>query len=207
MDESGQTGQTVTMSRLAELAKVHVSTVSRALSDDPTGISAATVRRIQTLARQEGYLRNAEAAGLRTGQSRLIGVLVPRLTDVGMATVYDSIDTAAAQAGYSTVVANTHDDPALRRARLETLISRRLDGVIVGDSRLGDTAADDLQRRNVPHVLVMRRLEGHVSISADDRLGGQLAAEHLLQLGHLHVGVVAGDLRASTGRDRTEAFL
>jgi LacI family transcriptional regulator len=52
----------------------------------------------------------------------------------------------------------------------------------------------------------MRRLEGHPSVTTDDNRGGQLAAEHLLQLGHRRVGIVAGDQLASTGRDRTLGF-
>ena len=153
-----------------------------------------------------GYYRNLGAAGLRTGTSRLIGVLVPRLTDLALATIYESIDAAAESAGYSTVVANTYDDPGHRRARLDAMLSRRMDGVIMGDSHIGDTAGYELQSRGVPYVLVMRRLEGHLSVATDDELGGRLAAEHLLELGHKRVGVIAGDLLASTGRERSNGF-
>jgi LacI family transcriptional regulator len=204
----GQTQRTrpVTLAIVARHAQVHVSTVSRALSDDPAGIGAETVRRIRELAVVLGYRRDAGAAGLRTGSSQLIGVLVPRLTDLVLATIYESIDSAASTAGYGTVVANTLDDPERRRSRLDAMLSRRIDGVIIGDSHLGDTTAHELQRRGVPHVLVMRTLEGHPSVTTDDYRGGQLAAEHLLELGHRRVGVVAGDQLASTGRERTLGF-
>jgi LacI family transcriptional regulator len=164
------------------------------------------VKRIRELASMLGYRRDVGAAGLRTGSSRLIGVLVPRLTDLVLATIYESIDAAAGSAGYSTVVANTFDDPDHRRARLDALLSRRLDGVIIGDSHIGDTAAFELQRLGVPYVLVMRKLDGHLSVTTDDQLGGRLAAEHLLRLGHKSVGVIAGDLLASTGLERSRSF-
>ncbi|MDZ4089824.1 MAG: LacI family DNA-binding transcriptional regulator, partial [Arthrobacter sp.] len=191
---------------MARHAQVHVSTASRALSDDPAGISTETVRRVRELAAMLGYHRNLGAAGLRTGSSRLIGVLVPRLTDLALATIYESIDAAAESAGYSTVVANTFDDPGHRRARLDAMLSRRMDGLIIGDSHIGDTAGYELQSRGVPYVLVMRRLEGHLSVATDDELGGRLAAQHLLELGHRRVGVIAGDLLASTGRERSQGF-
>ena len=196
----------VTLATVARHAQVHVSTASRALSEDPAGISTETVRRVRELAAMLGYHRNLGAAGLRTGTSRLIGVLVPRLTDLALATIYESIDAAAESAGYSTVVANTYDDPGHRRARLDAMLSRRMDGVIIGDSHIGDTAGYELQSRGVPYVLVMRRLEGHLSVTTDDELGGRLAAQHLLELGHKRVGVVAGDLLASTGRERSQGF-
>ncbi|MCY1158225.1 MAG: hypothetical protein MOP51_1248 [Citricoccus sp.] len=196
----------VTLATVARHARVHVSTASRALSDTPTGVGAETVRRVRELAAALGYQRDERAAGLRTGSSRLIGVLVPRLTDLGLATIYDSIDLAAGQAGYGTVVANTRDDAEHRKIRIDAMLSRGIDGIIIGDSHLGDTAAHELQQRGVPYVLVMRRLEGHPSVTTDDYRGGQLAAEHLLHLGHRRVGVVAGDQLASTGRDRTLGF-
>lgn len=203
--EPGRT-RPVTLATVARHARVHVSTASRALSDNPTGVGAETVRRVRELAAALGYQRDIRAAGLRTGASRLIGVLVPRLTDLALATIYDSIDLAASEAGYGTVVANTQDDAGHRKIRIDAMLSRGIDGIIIGDSHLGDTAAYELQQRGVPYVLVMRRLDGHLSVTADDYRGGQLAAEHLLGLGHRRVGVVAGDQLASTGRERTLGF-
>ncbi|WP_417257241.1 substrate-binding domain-containing protein [Celeribacter halophilus] len=131
---------------------------------------------------------------------------MPRLTDLALATIYESIDIAASAAGYGTVVANTLDDTEHRMIRIEAMLSMGVDGVIIGDSHIGDTAGHELQSRGVPYVLVMRRLEGHLSVTTDDYRGGRLAAEHLLELGHKRVGVVAGDQLASTGRERTLGF-
>ena len=125
----------VTLAQLAQELGVHVSTVSRALSDDPVGVGSETVEKIRTLALHRGYRRNVAAQSLRTGRTRMIGVMVPRLTDVVMATIYEGIDEAAIVAGYNTVVANTQDRPELQRSRLDLMLSRGVDGLIVGDSR------------------------------------------------------------------------
>lgn len=203
--ESGR-ARPVTLATVARHARVHVSTASRALSENPEGVGSETVKRVRELAAALGYRRDVRAAGLRTGSSRLIGVLVPRLTDLGLATIYESIDLAASAAGYGTVVANTLDDTNHRMVRVEAMLSMGIDGMIIGDSHVGDTVAHVLQERGVPYVLVMRSLEGHPSVTTDDYRGGQLAAEHLLELGHRRVGVVAGDQLASTGRERTLGF-
>jgi LacI family transcriptional regulator, galactose operon repressor len=199
---------TVTLAVVAAHAGVHVSTVSRALTPGASGISAATAERIRTLAAELGYQRDPAAAALRTGRSRVFGVLVPRLTDFVLARIYEGLDAEAAEHGYNTFVANTTDDAGLRRERLEELLARRVDGIVLGDARLdGDDLVKLLAERNVPYVLVSRRLKGHLSVTTDDLLGGRLAAEHLLELGHRHVGVVAGEPYASTGAERTAGFV
>jgi LacI family transcriptional regulator len=159
------------------------------------------------VAREVGYAPNPHATGLRTSRSNLIGVLVPRLTDLVLATIYQGIEDAARQHGYNVFVANSGDDPVERVERAEMLIARRVDGIILGDSPLQDTLAESLIERKIPFVLVSRRSGNHPSVTCDDTLGGQLAARHLLALGHTKPAVIAGEPYASTGVDRTAAFL
>lgn len=200
--------QPVTLAALAERAGVHTSTVSRALRPDGGGVGARTVEHIRGLAAELGYQRDPAAAALRTRRSGVFGVLVPRLTDFVLARIYEGLDDAAARNGYKTFVANTSDDPRLRGERLEELLERRVEGIVLGDARLGgDELVKTLNRGNTPHVLVSRRLRGSPSVTTDDLAGGRLAAEHLLELGHERVAVVAGEPYASTGVERTRGFL
>lgn len=197
----------MTLAAVASRAGVHISTVSRALTPGATGVGAATAARIRLIAAEMGYRPDPAAAALRTRRSSVFGVLVPRLTDFVLARIYEGIDATAAEAGYHTFVANTTDDPALRRERLQGLLSRRVDGIILGDARLdGDELVEILASKGIPYVLVSRKLTGHLSVTTDDPLGGRLAAQHLLELGHERVGVVAGETYASTGVERTAGF-
>lgn len=201
--DSGENG--VTLADVAADAGVHQSTASRALRDG-AGVGSATADRVRESAKRLGYVVNPAAASLRTGRSRLLGVLVPRLTDIVLATVYEGIEAGAAAAGYQAVVANTGDDPAVQRAKVERLLALRVDGLLLGDAR-GDTElAPELVARGVPVVLVSRRLRGVTSFTCDDLVGGRLVAEHFMALGHHRVGVVAGEPYASTGVERTKGF-
>lgn len=199
--------QPTTLTSLAQELGVHVSTVSRALSDPPRGIAPETVRLVRELADRRGYRRNLAARSLRTGRSFAVGMTVPRLTDAGLATVYGGVDEAGIEAGYTTLVANTLDQADLRRRRVDLMLARQVDGMIVADSHEEAGLLDELASSSVPHVLALRRLPGRLSVSTDDLLGGRLVAEHLLLLGHTRLGIVAGDTRASTGRERTQGFL
>ncbi len=197
----------VTLASLARELGVNVSTVSRALSDEPTGVSSATVATVRRVAEQRGYRRNLAARALRTGRSFTVGMTVARLTDVALASVYGGVDEAAIAAGYTTFVANTLDRADLRRRRLDLMLARQVDGFVLADSHLDGAAIGQLDDLRVPYVLALRGLPGRLSVTTDDLMGGRLAAEHLLGLGHRRVGVVAGDVQASTGQERTRGFL
>lgn len=200
----------VTLQDVAHTAGVSITSASRSLHGVSKGArapSASTVARVQAAAARLGYTRDQMASGLRTRQSRLLGVLVPRLSDYVLATIYEGIEDAADAAGYRTVVANTHDKQDEQRDRTEVMLDHRVDGLIFGDAHSDGEFVDELEHRGVPFVLVNRRAGDHPSITCDDVTGGRIAAEHLIELGHTQMAVLAGEPYASTGRDRTHGFL
>lgn len=203
-----RSGRGVTMRTIAQRAGVHVSTVSRALRADPSaaepvGVSAAEAARIRAIAAEAGYRPDPNAASLTTRRTRVVGVLVPQLSDTVLATVYEGIEEHATERGYQTIVSNTHDDLGEQRRRLDLLLSRRVDGLVLGDAHVDGTFLEEVVATGVPFVLVNRHAAGHVAVTADDLAGGRLVAQHLAALGHEHIGIVAGLPWASTGIDRT----
>jgi len=203
--------QHATLRTIAQLTGVDVSTVSRVLNGPPEAAQRAASREraeeIRRVAADLDYRANPLAAGLRTRRSNLIGVLVPRLSDLVLATVYEGIEEAAAGHGMATFVMNSHDQPAEQRARVELALSRRVDGLVIGDAHLDGTLIDEIAERQIPYVLVSRRAGPHPAVTCDDYEGGRLVAEHFLDLGHKLVAVIAGEPYASTGVDRTAGFL
>ncbi|MGK4585271.1 LacI family DNA-binding transcriptional regulator [Kitasatospora sp. HPMI-4] len=202
----------VTLQGIAEQLGLHVSTVSRVLNGragvQDRAASGETARRIRELARELGYQPNPHATSLRTRRSNLVGVLFPRLSEIVVATIYEGVEQEAAEHGLSVFVTNTRDDPDVRRERIAMVLGRRVDGLIIGDAHLDGAALTDPALHGVPFVLVNRRTDGdHPAVTCDDVLGGRLAAEHLLGLGHRRVGVIAGEPFASTGTDRVAGFL
>lgn len=206
-----QRERAVTQRRLAELAGVSVATVSRVLSsaeaDRTRWAAPETVQTILELAHSYGYTRNPHAASLRTSRSNLVGVMVPRLQDLVLATIYEGIEEAGMEHGITTYVMNSLDDTALQRTRTQAMLDRRVDGLIFGDAHLDDPFLDELGEQGVPFVLTSRRRDGHISITCDDYSGGRLAAEHLLELGRTEIVVLAGLKFASTAQDRTQGLV
>jgi LacI family transcriptional regulator len=209
--QAGQRQRHATLHTIAQSAGVDVSTVSRVLNgsseEAQRAASPQTAERIRQWAARLNYRPNPHAISLRTQRSNVIGVLVRRLSDIVLATIYEGIEDAAARHAMTTFVMNTHDQAAERRERTELALSRRVDGLIFGEAHIDGVFLDEIAARQVPFVLVNRRAGQHPAVTCDDYQGGRMVAEHFLELGHTRVGVIAGEPHASTSVDRTAGFL
>ncbi len=196
---------------IADELGLHVTTVSRVLNGSAaaagSAASAGNAARIREVARRLGYRPNPHATSLRTRRSGLIGVLVPRLSDYVLATIYEGIEEAAYRHGLATFVTNSHDDPARQRARTDMMRNRWVDGMIFGDAHFDGAFVAELAGQDLPFVLVSRHTGDYPSVTCDDYTGGRLVATHLAGLGHTDVAVIAGEPYASTGIDRTRGFV
>lgn len=206
------TRQRTTLRSLAEHLKIHVSTVSRVLNgteaEARSAASPEMIERIKQLAIQQNYRPNRQAIGLKTRKTRLIGVILPRLTDLVVAMIYEGIDAGAKDNQYLTFVGITLDIPERQIQLCETALDQNVEGLLIADARIDNaTFLDEIVRRNIPKVLVSRHAPGHCSVTCDDYKGGQIAADHLVGLGHKKICVFAGEPYATTGHDRTQGFI
>lgn len=203
----------VTLKAIAKQLKMHVSTVSRVLNGTEENAQHAaskeTVNKIRHLAAQLGYRPNPHAISLRTRKSNEIAVLVPRLSDFVLATIYEGIEEAAIEQGYITFVSNTYENTTRQQALAEQALNRQVDGLIIADAHIHQSSELllELTRKNIPFILASRHVENYCAVTCNDIAGGRLAAEHLHSLGHTNVLVAAGQLYASTGTDRTKGFI
>jgi DNA-binding LacI/PurR family transcriptional regulator len=199
----------VSIKDIARAAEVSHSTVSRALSDSPL-VSAQTKLRIQRLAHEMGYSPDAQARSLVMGKTRTIGVVVTTITDPFIAEVVQSIETTAHQHNYSVILASSNSEPEREIAAVEMLRSKRVDGVVVTSSRVGALYQAHLERLGVPVVLLNSHTKESgaytFSINVDNRHGGFLATDHLIQLGHRRIGYVTGAANHSDDLDRLAGY-
>lgn len=211
LNVSGPAEPAIRLKDLAAQLGLHPSTVSRVLHSGSAGArgaaSPATAERIRDLAREVGYSPDPQATSLRTRRTQLLGVIVPRLSDLVLATMYEGIEEAAAESGYSAFVMNSRDDQDMQRRKTEIMLARRVDGMILGDAHRGGSLLAELATRQVPFVLVNRRIPGFPSATCDDILGGELVAKHLWDRGHRVVSLIAGEPYASTAVDRVAGFV
>ena len=178
----------VTIKDIARAADVSHSTVSRALKNNPA-ISAVTTARIQRLAQEMGYVPNSVAQNLLSQQTKTIGVVVSSIADPFVTEVVEGVEQIAQEAGYSIFLSMSHRDSRQEIAVVETFQRRRVDAIVVISSLVGHLYNEQLNKIQVPVVLVNNEEEGQYthSVSADDIQGAQKAVEHLIGLGHRRI--------------------
>ena len=197
--EPAAPGTTVTLRDVAAASGVSLSTASRALDERGTASRSAAAVHVRKVAEELGYRRNSFASSLRRGETRTLGVLVPRLSDTVMALMFEELERAASDRGYFAMVATSGDDPDDERRAAETLLDRNVDGLILATARLDDDLPKLLRQRGVAHALVLRTDGVSPSALGDDEVGGYLAVRHLIDLGHRDIAVVTGPSFTSTG--------
>lgn len=177
------------LAELAALAGVSPSTVSRALAGNGL-ISAATRARVVELAREHGFQPNQLARNLRLGRTQAIGVVLPlghetgqHLSDPFFITLLGCLADALTERGYDLLLSRVipKDD-----AWLDRLVdSGRVDGVIVVGQSDQIAVLDRVAARYAPLMVWGGHLPHHVhrSVGSDNRLGGEMATRHLLEIG------------------------
>jgi len=199
-----------TLKELAARARVHPSTVSRVVNQDPgLRIAPATRTRIEALLRETEYRPNGVARGLKLRQTMVLAVVIPDITNPFFGGLFRGIEDGAAPRGYQVLLCNTDGSPDRQRAHLHSLIARRVDGVILASSFLKDPAVRWLRHQRIPYVLVNRFSDEGLDpfVGSDDVAGARLATQHLISLGHVRIGHLAGQATVSTGVLRRRGFL
>ncbi|NBZ86347.1 LacI family DNA-binding transcriptional regulator [Stagnihabitans tardus] len=165
------------------------ATVSRVINGSGY-VSEASRARVQEAIAELGFLPNAGARRLRSGESRMVGVLLPALDVPFFAILAHVIEQALFQAGYQALICCTDESAAAEERYISTLLSQGVDGVIAA-SVLAD--GDQYGRlAGVPVVALDRDLPGlaAVKVGADHHAGGRLMAGHLLDQGHSRIAVI-----------------
>jgi LacI family transcriptional regulator len=201
---------TVTIRDVARVANVHPGTVSRALNEETRAlVNPDTAERVIRAAEELGYRPNRIARGLKTSRSHTIGVLIPDITNPLFPPILRGIEDRLDEAGYTSLVVNTDNDPDRERMSLDAMRARQVDGFISATARLDRELLAELALGETPLVLVNRSLEDESvpAVTVDDRQGIALAVKHVAELGHQRVGHVAGPQNLSTGHRRHLGFI
>ena len=134
----------VTMQEIAEKANVSRATVSRVLSGS-ANVKPETKERVLYWIKKTNFQPNLVAQGLIGSRTKLIGVLIPNLSNPFYANIVEAIEEEAYKCGYSIVLYCTHKDEKQEKNMLNILKSRRVDGILtipVDSTRKKDNYAD-----------------------------------------------------------------
>ena len=195
-------GRAVTLTDVARHAGVSVATASKALNERGE-VAPETRRRVLAAAEELAFQPNALARGLISGQTRTVGILTDELGGRFAIPVLLGVENALANQQMSVLLCDSRGDAIRRQHYIRTLVARQIDGLIV----LGET--NDIRRSltadiPVPVVYVYGESDdpGDLSVIADDRGGGRLAAEHLVAQGRRSIAYITGEQSYRAARER-----
>ena len=191
-----------TLIDIAAACDTSIATVSRALSK-PGLVQPETLERVRRVAASMGYVPNRRARALVSGRSNTVGVAVPTLASpVFSATLQEMQKTLSAN-GYQLLIASHEYDPAARGGRLVATYLARGGCACGGGGRApANHMGFDRQRRIALGCSFGEGREGFDRVLVDNHHAGELAAQHLLDLGHCRLGVILwrhGDQRPASG--------
>ncbi|HEY3015121.1 MAG TPA: LacI family DNA-binding transcriptional regulator [Nocardioides sp.] len=193
----------VSVKDVARAAGVSLGTVSNVLNR-PDRVSEATRQRVEHAMRQLGFVRNEAARHLRAGRSKTIGFVVLDATNPFFSDVAKGAEEGAAGEDYVLFLCNTDNREDRERQYLMRLQEQRVAGILVTPFDADDPALRQLTARGIPVVCVdrMPSKDDLCAVAVDNQLGGRLAAEHLLDLGHETIAFVGGPHSLGQVRER-----
>jgi family./Bacterial regulatory proteins, lacI family. len=202
-----------TLQDVARKVGLSTTTVSLVLNNKPNRISEGTRRKILAAARELNYRPNHIAVSMVTRQTQTLGLILPDISNPFFAELARVIEDECSRYGYSVLYGNTHGSVKRDFEYLNIFLDRSVDAVIMSLSN--SFGPDDSKRfldivksANVPVIMVDRTPDapGIVSVVLDHRLGGYLAAKHLLSLGHKRIGCISGPENVPGAVQRLEGF-
>jgi LacI family repressor for deo operon, udp, cdd, tsx, nupC, and nupG len=182
------------------------ATVSRALRGLP-GVSEDTRERVMESAHRLGYVASPSAAGLASGHTRTVAVIVPMVTRWFFAAVVQGAEEVLRERGYDLLLYNLAGDATARHRVFETsLLTKRVDAVLVLSLKPSADELDRLARLGRPVTIVGADMPGWATVRIDDHRAAAIATQHLVDLGHHRVAYIGGategvlDFTAPTAR-------
>lgn len=205
-----KSGKQVGLKDLAEELGLTISTVSRALNNNPR-ISDATRERVQALARKRNYRQNMAAASLRTGKSKTLGVIIPLVNRTFFASVISSIENVVNQSGYRVIICQTNESGQKEKEAVDALLKATVDGVAVSLSAGTHDFShfEAIRQAGISLILFDRTSDeiGAHQVLVDDRLGAKTATKHLIEGGCKRILHIGGPQHIGIYKNRTAGYL
>jgi LacI family transcriptional regulator len=199
-----------TLKDVAQKAGSSVSIVSRVLNLKSVKyrISKETEERVLQAAHALNYRPNQLARGLRLKKTHTIGLVAPDLANPFFSSIIKTVQTVAHEAGYSLIVCDTDEDPALETEHVNLLRGKGVDGMIVMPVGQKYAHLEALVTSKVPLVIVDRIFQNLAASSVVvDNYGGAFdAVEYLISHGHSRIAIIQGLPNTYTCKERLRGY-
>jgi DNA-binding LacI/PurR family transcriptional regulator len=200
----------VTIKDIANELGISPSTVSKALKGH-RDISNATKLSVKALADKWNYKPDQVALSLKSGSSKIIGVIVPEIVHYFFSTVISGIEDLAFDSGYHVMFCQSSELYSREVKAVDTLLSSRVDGILVSMSKLTESFDHfrKIQENGIPLVFFDRICDDIDTdrVIVDDEAGAFEAVSHLIETGCKNIIHLSGPPTLNIGINRKEGYI
>ena len=193
-----------TIKDVAKMAGVSTTTVSHVINK--TRFVAEETEKLVLQAIQDlKYSPSAVARSLKVNTTKSIGMIVTTSEAPYFAEIIHAVEEHCYRQGYSLFLCNTQNNAEKIRNHLDMLAQKRVDGILVMCSESLNILTNF---ETIPMVVMDWGPNVDTDIIQDNSFnGGYLATKHLIENGHKHIGIIAGELSKTTAKTRYEGFV
>ncbi|MFC0345489.1 LacI family DNA-binding transcriptional regulator [Epilithonimonas hispanica] len=205
------TKKNTTIYDISKKLNVSVATVSRALNNHPR-ISQETKELVMAAAKEMNYKQNNLAKALKSGETKTVGVIVPYINTNFFSSVIRGLEEELSPHGYHVIICQSHEDAAIEKKQLNTLLNTQVDGIFISISRNTsdmEYIKEILATTNTPIIFFDRKkdIPGISTITIDDHKGAFMATEHLINQGYKNICHFSGDQNLEIYQNRLNGYI
>jgi LacI family transcriptional regulator len=170
-------------------------------------VSDETSARVREVIAELSYVPNNHARNLRVGSARMFGLIVSDINNPFFPELIDAFEAMATQHGIDVIFTHTNYDPQRLHSCIRRMVERNVDAIAVMTSEV-DERALELASARVPLVLMNQPAYAKLyrNVPVEYATGFKEALEHLLSLGHIDIGFIAGPSTLSSAKRRHEEW-
>lgn len=199
----------ITIRDVAQAAGVSTATVSRALRGLPN-VDEQTRARVERAAAELDYVISPSASRLASGRTGSVAVITPHIARWFFSTVLSGVESTLQGAGIDLLLMRVSAPEAQHRLAPAPRLRRRVDGVLVIAVPPEDQQLADVIKLDLPTSLIGVSFGDVPSVTIDDVYAARMATQHLINLGHRRIGLIAGSdnrARSTAESDRHRGFV
>ena len=200
----------VTIKDIAKELGISPSTVSKALSGHPD-ISQSTKKAVRELVEKWNYKPDPIALSLKSGLTKIIGVIVPEIVHYFFSTVISGIEDLAYDSGYHVMFCQSNESYEREVKAVQTLLSSRVDGILVSVTKVTNDFSHfrKIQENGIPLVFFDRICSELDTdrVIVDDEEGAFDAVKHLITIGCKNIVHLSGPQNLQIGKNRKDGYL
>lgn len=201
------------MAGIKEISKItglSLATVSRVFNNSSL-VSPKTREKVLKAAAAIDYQPNTMAAALRSGKSKIIGVIVPEVNNYFFSGIINGIEKIVSDSGYNIIISQSHESQEKENEALNSFLKLQVDGILLSISKetTDFSLIQKILKSDTPVVFFDRvpNLKNIDSVTLNDYMGAFMATEHLLNKNCNNLIHIAGNSKVSIFAKRQKGFI